>query len=256
MTTASIKRISITLFNQEFFDEQVIDNLVNTFNATRYGDAYHIKQDNLDAFLFEYGVLVAWDISEPAHKIVCEHLSTDLGGKSFSSLEQYSYTIDVDSRFSIRHDTLTLPDNEALCLLGLSHAFAQSAQLEFFESKALNIIQENSYITKELAQTGHVNMTRRELAKLRGKLYDTTSDITLHFSLLDTPEFFGEYPELEENYYLLLKYLDFQQRIDILEKKIVIIQKLLNMIADEQNHKHSAFLEWIIIVYFFKPRIN
>jgi uncharacterized Rmd1/YagE family protein len=91
-------------------------------------------------------------------------------------------------------------------------------------------------------------MTRRELAKLRGKLYDTTSDITLHFSLLDTPEFFWGYPELEENYYLLLKYLDFQQRIDILEKKLETIQKLLNMIADEQNHKHSAFLEWIIIV--------
>jgi uncharacterized Rmd1/YagE family protein len=149
VTTANIKRISITLFDQEFFVTQVIDNLVNTFNATRYRDAYHIKQDNSNAFLFEYGVLVAWDISEAAHKNICEHLLVDISGKTFSSLEQYSFHVDIDSRFSIRHDTLTLPDNEALSLLGLSHAFAQSAQLEFFESKALNIIQENSYITNK-----------------------------------------------------------------------------------------------------------
>jgi uncharacterized Rmd1/YagE family protein len=73
---------------------------------------------------------------------------------------------------------------------------------------------------------------------------------------------FWEYPELEENYYLLSKHLYFQQRLDILEKKIGTIQKLLNIIADEQKHKHSAFLECIIfliavdiIVYFFKMRV-
>ena len=34
-------------------------------------------------------------------------------------------------------------------------------------------------------------LNRKELAKLRGRLFATSSDIILHFNLLDTPEFFG-----------------------------------------------------------------
>jgi uncharacterized Rmd1/YagE family protein len=70
----------------------------------------------------------------------------------------------------------------------------------------------------------------------------------LHYGLLDTPEFFWDYPELEEGYLKLAKYLELQPRIDILTRKLDTIQGLLDMLADEQNHKHSAFLEWIIIV--------
>lgn len=38
-----------------------------------------------------------------------------------------------------------------------------------------------------------------------------------------------------------------EQRIRLLSDKLDLIHELLNMLADEQNHKHSATLEWIII---------
>lgn len=79
-------------------------------------------------------------------------------------------------------------------------------------------------------------------------MFATSSDITLNFNLLDTPEFFWDYPELENYYQGLVKYLDLRPRMDIINKKLETIHDLLDMMAQEQYHKHSAFLEWVIII--------
>lgn len=45
-----------------------------------------------------------------------------------------------------------------------------------------------------------------------------------------------------------MKYLDLRPRMDIINKKLETIHDLLDMMAQEQYHKHSAFLEWVIII--------
>jgi uncharacterized Rmd1/YagE family protein len=90
-------------------------------------------------------------------------------------------------------------------------------------------------------------MNRKEIARMRGGLFLVEADINMNFELLDTPEFFWEFPEYEDRYYAVSKYLDTRPRVDLLTKKLSVIHNLLIMLADEQNHKHSATLEWIII---------
>ena len=34
----------------------------------------------------------------------------------------------------------------------------------------------------------------------------------------------------------------------MLENRLEVIQELLEMMADEQKHRHSSLLEWIIII--------
>jgi len=82
---------------------------------------------------------------------------------------------------------------------------------------------------------------------MRGNLFLTKSDIILNYDLLDTPEFFWEYPELESTYEMAARYLEIKPRVDVLSKKLETIHELLEMLADEQKHKHSANLEWTII---------
>jgi uncharacterized Rmd1/YagE family protein len=117
-----------------------------------------------------------------------------------------------------------------------------------FESQVLKVIEDNEYIPRGLATTGHIPLNRKQLAKLRGALFSTRSDIVLNFNLLDTPEFFWEHPELEGIYNLVSRYLDLISRLTLLNKKLDTVSELVQMLADEQNHKHSAALEWIIIV--------
>lgn len=244
-----VKRITIALLGASIKAELVDEVLIGKLNAVRFRDAYRIDKFNSEVWLFDYGVLVGWDLSENDRQQLCFEL-TDLIEEPVTRtpIEHYGYGIELGQPFTIHHDFLVIPNQEELTRLALSHAFAQAAKLEFFEDKAIKVIEENAYISKDLAKTGKVSLSRRDLSKLRGVLFDTSSDITLHFNLLDTPEFFWDYPELESDYLKLAKYLDLQPRIEILNKKLENIQGLLDMLAGEQYHKHSAFLEWIIII--------
>ncbi len=243
------KRINITLLGTHLITEKVEDVLVEKLGATRFRDAYHIQMIQGESWVFQYGVLVCWDVSEGDRQQLMRSLERVIENCEPKPLnEQYSYIVEPEKPFNILHDLLVIPNEEVLTRLSYSHAFAQSAKLEFFEDKAQTVIQKNAYISRELASTGKVSLTRKDLARLRGVLFDTSSDITLHFNLLDTPEFFWDYPELEEGYLKLAKYLDLMPRIEILNKKLGTIHSLLEMLAAEQHHKHSAFLEWVIII--------
>ena len=62
-----------------------------------------------------------------------------------------------------------------------------------------------------------------------------------------TREFFWEYPELESVYQHAANYLEIRNRTQVLSTRLETVHELFEMLADEQKHKHSATLEWIII---------
>lgn len=217
--------------------------------AVKYRDAYKLKFPAGEAWLFNYGVLVCWNLTTDERQQLCLDISTitsETSNQVFS--EEYRYTIAHDGRFRIQHDVIYMDNSESLIRLALSHAFAQSTKLQIFEVRAQKVIQENKSISRDLAEKAKISLSRRKLAMLRGQLFETSSDISLHFNLLDTPEFFWDYPEVEGYYLSLSKYLDVRPRIEILNHKLATIHEMLNMLASEQHHKHSAFLEWIIIL--------
>lgn len=238
--------------------------LLNDFSAQQYRDAFQIQIDDGEIWLFDYGIIVSWNVSQADRESFIDAIAAYIVEPAQKiALEHYKYTLNPDAPLSIKHDVISLPNNEPLTRLALSHAFAQSYKLSFFEDQAQRVIQENTDLSKTLSHTGEIPLNRKELAKLRGRLFATSSDIILHFNLLDTPEFFWDYPEYEPIYQLGSKYLELAPRLDILNHKLETIQTLLDMLSQEQNHKHSAFLEWIIIVliavdiliYFFPKEL-
>ncbi len=246
---AQTQRITITVLGKNIEPSGIEAVLIEKLSAVRYRDAYCIRLGGGEFWLFDYGVLVAWGAVEDDRTQLCSQLN-DIIEEPITSvpLEQYTWRLDASGPLKIHHDIITLPDDEPLTRLALSHAFAQSAKIMVYEDSAQDVIKNNAYIPRRLSETGKVPLSRRELAKLRGLLFETISGITLNFGLLDTPEFFWDYPELEDVYQKLAKYLELQPRMGILDKKLGTLQNMLDMLAGEQNHKHSAFLEWVIII--------
>ncbi len=211
-----------------------------------YRDALHLELSG-HAFIFDYGVLVSWGLPEQEEKKLRQEL-TALTAEPISNpvTDEFTYEVDAD-RNSIHSDHITLSGHGPLDLLAVSHGLAQSIMLAMFENQAIQTIEENTAIPSSLAENGTIRLSRKALGRMRGRLFLVESDINLNYGLLDTPEFFWDYPDLEGAYLMTIRYLDVQPRIEVLNRKLSIIRELFDMLADEQKHKHSSLLEWIII---------
>lgn len=250
-TTMSISfsndRISAINFGDIFTPGSATKEQLDNERSVRYRDAIHLLLPGGEVWVFDYGVMVFWAIDEDERMALLHRLHIDLNSIGPDDQEHFRFTI-LSPELRISQDNIAIPDDHVLSRLAVSHALAQSLKLNEYESQAQQTIQNYAHLPQTLAETGKIRLSRKQIARIRGNLFSTKSDIILHYELLDTPNFFWEYPEYEGIYNVAARYLEIHPRVDILSKKLNTIHELFEMLADEQKHQHSAFLEWIIII--------
>jgi uncharacterized Rmd1/YagE family protein len=212
-----------------------------------FRDALQVQRSSGVCFLFPYGVAVSWGLSaDELQQLLNETRAFLVEAHTQPIIDEFSYAAGA-AGLRVHSDHIELAQDSVLEKLALSHAIAQSVKLSELEGKVQQTIDETAHIPKSIAARGTTTLSRKAISRIRGQLYLVSSDINLHFDLLDTPEFFWEYPELQDGYTRMLNYLEVGNRIALLNQKLSIIHELFSMLADEQNHQHSSKLEWIII---------
>jgi len=241
----STKRVTSFCLAEDFDAEQ-LNSLVSRFpQSSKTKGTYIIVSDDSELFIFTYGVVVVWQRSSQ---------EPDLDWlqpcciRPEPVVEKESFEYVASDTFRIHLDRITLDNEELLSRLAISHALAQSSKLVVFESRARGLIGETQQFAASLAQHGRISMKRRTLAKWQGKIHLSKSDILLRFDLLDTPEFFWEYPEYQNYYQQMANYLELDQRLVLIRNKLDTVSDVLALIAEEKRHQHSSALEWIIIL--------
>jgi uncharacterized Rmd1/YagE family protein len=206
-----------------------------------------IEDDEALSVIFAYGAVVHWNINaEQQQKL--HHLLLDHDEHPLAVIEEDNFTFTLNCKQTrIIEDHIEIESSDPIVLFSLSQGMAQSIKLASFETNAITTINNTSYIPKSLAKEGNIKLGRHDIAKIRGQLFLTKSDIILNYDLLDKPDFFWEYPEYESYYAIAAKYLEVAPRTEVLSKKLETIHELFEMLADEQKHRHSSTLEWIII---------
>jgi uncharacterized Rmd1/YagE family protein len=243
----SIKRCVAYCLAQNF-DINALAKILSENNLIRIiKGALLIEGDEAWSIIFAYGAVVHWNISsEQQHKL--HQLLMDHDENPLKVIEEDHFTFTLDCpQTRIVEDHIEIESSDPIVLFSLAQAMAQSIKLASFETNAITTINNTSYIPKSLAQDGRIKLGRHDIAKIRGQLFLTKSDIILNYDLLDKPDFFWEYPEYEAFYTIAAKYLEVAPRTEVLSKKLETIHELFEMLADEQKHRHSSTLEWIII---------
>lgn len=206
-----------------------------------------IEDDQAWSVVFAYGAVVHWNVSsEQQNKL--HHILLTYAENPLKIIEEENFTFSLNCQSTrIIEDHIEIESSDPKVIFALSHGMAQSIKLASFETNAITTINNTNYIPKSLAENGSIKLNSHKIAKIRGQLFLTKSDIILNYDLLDTPDFFWEYPEYEHLYSITAKYLEISQRTEVLSKKLETIHELFQMLADEQKHRQSSFLEWIII---------
>ncbi|OQK17425.1 sad1-interacting factor 2 [Methyloprofundus sedimenti] len=248
MTDKTLHCITLCLANSFDFPTLCKNFLANN-RAVLLKDVLLIEHNQAYSVIFPYGVVVHWNVTlDERRKLHTQLCRFAIGIHEEIQEDDFRYiTNALENR--IKFDCIEIKaGDDTNNLIAVAHAMAQSINLSSFEQHAQETIEKTKHLPESLAKTGHINLSKKALAKIRGQLFLTNSDIVLKFDLLDIPEFFWEHPEYQALYMQMANYLELQQRTDILSKKLDTIHDLLGMLADEQKHQHSSTLEWIIIV--------
>jgi uncharacterized Rmd1/YagE family protein len=225
------------------------------YNVTRFREVLHVQMPSKeitegakegDAFFFPYGALVFWGLeeSQEAHQLE-EIRAFEL--QPVDQIEDDVFSYEYGSTAKIEEDEIILPDIDVLTKLAFSHGMAQSVKLAVFEQTIQKTIHLTRQLPELLERTGSVQLSRKDIRRMMGRLFIDRSSINLHQELLDTPEFFWEHSDLEPYYAQMAHYLDRERRVSVLNQRLIILQELFDMLAAELNHQHSSRLEWTII---------
>ena len=223
-----------------------------------------------EVFLFDYGVVVIWGMSEAQEKKFLKDISKfELEKLAPDDVEtehfNFYYTREYQAR--IYNDFITLRDKtNYMTKLAISHALAQSVkvrnhlqyqvaeflfklticlQTSLFEELIASTVETCKDIPAQIALTGKIALSRSQINMQVGELFILRINIHLNGSVLDTPELFWVEPQLEPVYQAVRSYLEMDQRVGLLTERLDVIADLLAVLKDQLSHGHGEKLEWI-----------
>lgn len=216
-----------------------------------YKDTLHFqlreeKRIRGDVFYFSYGAVVFWGLGQEEERRLLIELK-DFERDPCSRTED-EFTFIYGDVMKVEEDEIVLQNKATLTKLAVSHGIAQSVKLNSFEDSIFKTYETTKWLPKELAIKGKISLSRKSISRKMGELFIERNTINLHTEILDIPEFFWEYPELESFYRRTAHYLDVTKRVDVLNRRLNVIHELFEILRNELNHQYSSRLEWTIII--------
>ncbi|KAH7391307.1 hypothetical protein BKA64DRAFT_603312 [Cadophora sp. MPI-SDFR-AT-0126] len=214
-----------------------------------------------EMFVFSYGVVVFWNFTERQEKDILADLTFSEHETGVSlvirPIEEDEYeTEELHFEYSplverprVFNDMITLRSGDHMIKLTMSHAIAQSTKLSFFEEKMNQTMADAEHVPKHLALTGQLGMSRTEIVKILGRLFQSRVDVNLSSNILDVPNFFwNSEPTLHPLYIALREYMEIAPRIKVLNERCRVFLELAEILSDSIADTKMTAITWIIIV--------
>jgi uncharacterized Rmd1/YagE family protein len=184
-----------------------------------------------EVFIYDYGTVVIWGMTEEQEVRFLKDMSkfneSPLPQESVQT-ENFNFYYTQEYQARIYNDFISLRDpRNHMTKLAISHALSQSVKTSLFEDLVSETIETTSPLPALIAQTGSVNLTRKQLNMQIGELFILRINIHLQGSVLDSPELMWAEPHLEPVYAAVRSYLEIEQRVGLLTERLDVIAGML-----------------------------
>lgn len=209
---------------------------------TRYRDTYLVYTP------FNVLTFINWDKEEMVHALL------KLGMKDAHLYEQntlyqdYPILIEPDLELTcqVRNEHITLKEASSLSFIIIALVVSQSVGLEKYEQDLEGYFAQSRQLL-DLTQS-YALFKRSKLIEFAKTLTSIQHSMVSDLFLLDKPNILWDNEEAEKLYNKMASILELKDRFEIVEYKLSSLKEDLSMAVDLFNHKHSEFLEWIIIL--------
>ncbi len=242
----TLNQETISTLRQIATNPEFIEKVLH-YQVTK-SDVFH----PIDVFLFTFGCVIIWGATENQEEEILQNIKFIEKRKlkeSHSEFINFDYNNTEDRTYiNEEKNIIILGDSSTLLKLSVSHALAQSVKLNELEESVIILLKHTKPIQKELAQTGRVSLSRSQLSKQLGQLFNARFSVNLHSDILDIPEFFWRRPSFEPTYNMTVDFQDIILRQGILNNHLNLIHELYSVLSSDLNHRHSTRLEVIIVL--------
>lgn len=177
--------------------------------------------------------------------------ATALGGFGSSSSTAATAAAAPGERSRVADDVVIIPPEQrgdAAIMLAASHSLAQSTKLALYEANAARLVERTEYIPGQMANDGELSLSMKDATKLRGQIFLQRADLNLLSTVLDVPDFFWGVPDRYCRLYEEMRvYLELDTRVEVLNRRLNVMESLAAAVNQELEYKNSSRLEWIVI---------
>ncbi|KAH8831091.1 hypothetical protein DL96DRAFT_1523971 [Flagelloscypha sp. PMI_526] len=210
---------------------------------------FDTTHNEAEIFLFDYGCVVIWGMTEVEEKRFLSSIKRfQIGKLPSGEVEMEDLNFYYANYSRIYNDVITLRRGSSyMTKLSLSHALAQSVKISLFEELIANKIEDTKDIPDIISETGKIGIPHKEIMQKIGELFILRTDINSVGSVLDSPEVFWTFPDLQPLYDAARSYLEIPQRISLLNSRVEVLQDMLDLLKETVSSRHNERLEQIVI---------
>lgn len=207
--------------------------------------SYYYESNKKIIFITKFNVItfVGFSNKEISKKLA---LITTINEKE---LIQQDYPLFIDPylkvNWKIDNNEIRLKEYSSMYIQVIALVISQSVGLEKYELKLEKFIKKSSSIIENnnnsVKNRKMLNLFLKELSLMRHRMWND-------LLLLDKPIIAWENEDIEKMYNRFELILEIKNRYETIEYKLKHMKEDLESLMDFISHKHSEFLEWIIII--------
>lgn len=200
-------------------------------------------------YYFNYGVIVFCGFQEQEMTAALEAAQPYTRTRLTHPIrDDLDVVIQEGEAINISFDTVTLSSVDVNAIRILMFNLAQSVAIDYYTSVTGLILDDVKGIASQMARTGKLRMSRKNMMRFLGKSLNTNNDIAENIYIFDAPELVWNNEFLDKLHQGLIRHFDLRMRFSELEYMLRIIDNNLKVFADINMQRESSLLEWIIII--------
>lgn len=204
-----------------------------------------------EVVIFFRGCLVFWGVSQKDRKALLKDL-LKYANDICQEQTVETYNVVPGHKVQIEDGSLIVDYGNIDSKIAISYGLAQAVKLKHYENIFSATMPDPLALPKDMAENGQVQISKKEALKKTGEILLVRSKINLCSDLLDTPEYFWERKEKEEQVYAIVNQeMELQTRIKKLNHRLDIMQSTYDLLRAYIEHKDSMKLEFAVVVLVF-----
>ena len=246
--------MTIKLVALNIADSIDVKGLKNSFQGklvtSTSTELFYKTAENQYVSIFNYGVVAFSNHTQQEIDSVLSSIDKFIVNKQ----ENISETIQVEFKetpgISYENEVLSVPlkfNHDQLFRI-VMFDLSQSVALDYYSDIAEKLLQEVKGFSSELEQKGSISLNKKAMMKFIGKSLNTKNKIVDNLYIFDSPDITWESEKMDKVHKLLARTFDLTSRFKEIEYTFNIIDDNLQIFKENYEHRHSTFLEVVVII--------